>query len=326
MRAWRARVAAPLSPGGQRIVRVSLNLAGAATAAMFARASVQFYLTTHSLIGGLFVVEQMWFAAAFLVRRPPHAVSGRLGSWLLAFGGTFGGLLLRPTGVRLPGGVTTGFAFQAAGLVAAITALAALGRSFGVVAANRGIKTHGPYSLVRHPLYASYLLIQGGYLLQSLSVLNVLAVTFVTGCNVGRALAEEKVFAGSPAYQAYRERVRWRLIPGLWLRRERPLAAAGPAPNLEHSADVPEETTIRPADGRPADLRAAGPRRPAGRATAVSEPAAGPRQAGPAAGQAQPEGGAAMAVVYAGQITAPGARAGVAAWARNWMGPVGARC
>lgn len=129
MRAWRAAVAAPLSPGGQRIVRVGLNLAGAATAAMFAQASVQFYLNTHSLIGGLFVVEQMWFAAAFLVRRPPHAVSRRLGSWVLAFGGTFGGLLLRPAGVHLPGGVTGGFACQAAGLVAAITALAALGRS-----------------------------------------------------------------------------------------------------------------------------------------------------------------------------------------------------
>jgi protein-S-isoprenylcysteine O-methyltransferase Ste14 len=73
---------------------------------------------------------------------------------------------------------------QLAGLLAAITSLAALGRSFGFVAADRGLKTRGPYGVVRHPLYASYLLIQGGYVLQSLSVPNALVFAFTTACNV----------------------------------------------------------------------------------------------------------------------------------------------
>jgi protein-S-isoprenylcysteine O-methyltransferase Ste14 len=47
-------------------------------------------------------------------------------------------------------------------------------------------------------------------------VRNVLVFAFAAACNIGRALAEEKLLDTSPAYRAYRERVRWRLIPYLW--------------------------------------------------------------------------------------------------------------
>jgi protein-S-isoprenylcysteine O-methyltransferase Ste14 len=204
------------APAAERFTRIAVNLAGAAIAAWFAQASVRFYLDTHRLIGGLFVIEQMWFAIAFLIRRPPRAVSRRIGTWLAAFGGTFGGLLLRPAGAHPPWGVHAGFGVQLAGLLLAIASLLALGRSFGFVAADRGLKTRGPYGVVRHPIYASYLLIQSGYLLQSLSLRNLAVVAFATACNIARALAEERLLARSPAYRAYRERVRWRLIPYLW--------------------------------------------------------------------------------------------------------------
>jgi protein-S-isoprenylcysteine O-methyltransferase Ste14 len=206
----------PLTPGTERVVRVVVNMIGAASAALFAQASLQFHFHTHRLIGGLFFIEQTWFAVAFLIRRPPRAVSGRIGSWLLAGGGTFGGLLLRPGGAHPPWGVAVGFGLQLAGLVVAIISLVALGRSFGFVAADRGLKTRGPYAVVRHPVYASYLLIQSGYVLQSLSLWNIAIFVFASACNVGRALAEEDLLAGSHAYQAYQKQVPWRLIPYLW--------------------------------------------------------------------------------------------------------------
>ena len=214
MRTWLAR--ARHSPYRERLTRIAVNLAGATIAALFAQASLRFYLHTHRLIGGLFVIEQTWFAVMFLLRRPAEAVSRRPGSWLLAFGGTFGGLLLRPGGAHPPWGVQAGFVLQLAGLLIALTSLLALGRSFGFVAADRGLKSHGPYAVVRHPVYASYLLIQSGYVLQSLSLRNIAVVAFATACNIGRVLAEERLLAQSPAYQAYRRRVRWRLIPYLW--------------------------------------------------------------------------------------------------------------
>jgi protein-S-isoprenylcysteine O-methyltransferase Ste14 len=211
-----ARARASLPAGTDRIVRVLVNLAGAAGAALFARASLLFYLQTHRLIGGLFLVEQAWFVVAFLIRRPNRAVSMSLGSWLLAFAGTFGGLLFRPAGAHPAWGVHAGFGLQLLGLTICIISLIALGRSFGFVAADRGVKTRGPYAVVRHPVYLSYFLIQSGYLLQSLSWRNLLVVVLASGCNIGRALAEERLLDRTPDYSAYRRQVRWRLIPGLW--------------------------------------------------------------------------------------------------------------
>ena len=124
-----------------RPVRIVVNLAGAAGAALFAQASLQFYLRTHSLIGGAFLIEQTWFVIAFLVRQPPSAVSRNPGSWLLAFGGTFAGLLVRPAGAHPPWGVVAGLGLQLAGLAVCAMSLLALGRSFGFVAADLGLAT-----------------------------------------------------------------------------------------------------------------------------------------------------------------------------------------
>lgn len=207
---------ASLTGGLDRAVRILMNLMGAAGAALFARASLQFYLQTHRLIGGLFFVEQAWFVIAFLIRRADRAVGRPLWSWLFAFGGTFGGLLLRPAGAHPRWGVQAGFGMQLLGVTMCVISLIALGRSFGFVAADRGLKTRGPYAVVRHPIYASYLLVQSGYVLQSMSLRNVLVVLLAGGCNIGRALAEERLLAGSSGYRAYQAQVRWRLIPGLW--------------------------------------------------------------------------------------------------------------
>lgn len=253
-----------------QLSRLMVNLTGAVGAAFFALASFQFYLQTHRLIGAGFCIEQAWFVVAFLVRRPARAVTRRTTDWLLAVGGSFGGTGFRPAGLHPAWGIWSGLAFQTAGLIIGLAALIALGRSFGVAPADRGLVTWGPYAMVRHPVYTSYLLVQSGYLLQSLSWPNALVLACTAGCNIGRALAEERLLTGAAAepepppvrpaaarpapgrsrlpaahsrspvppahrrpaapastaawarrtpsadYAAYREKVRWRLVPGLW--------------------------------------------------------------------------------------------------------------
>jgi protein-S-isoprenylcysteine O-methyltransferase Ste14 len=205
-----------LSSRSARGVRIAANLVGAIGAAYFARASLQFYLRTHRPIGAVLLVEQAWVVVAYLVRRPARAVTRRMVDWLLAFGGTFGVVLLRPVGAHPPWGVNIGLAMQLCGLLLCIAAFLSLGRSFGFAAADRGLKTRGPYAVVRHPIYGSYLFVQVGYVLQSISVWNVMVVVLVTSCNVGRAWVEEKILATTEEYKAYRSRVRWRLLPGVW--------------------------------------------------------------------------------------------------------------
>ena len=198
------------------IVRIAANIIAAFGAALFAKAGLDYYLRTHSLIGGAFFAEEMWIVVAYLVRRPARVTSQRPVDWLLAFGGTFGGVLLRPDGAHPHWGVVAGFDLQMIGLVICVASFMALGRSFGFAAADRGLVQRGPYSLVRHPIYASYFFLQIGYLLQSLSLRNTLVVFFICSCNIGRAVVEERLLVSSGPYNDYRLRVPWRLVPGLW--------------------------------------------------------------------------------------------------------------
>jgi protein-S-isoprenylcysteine O-methyltransferase Ste14 len=205
-----------LSPRATRLIRICANLIGAIGAAYFAEATLRSYLQSHRLIGVAFFAEQMWVVVAYLIRRPALTVSRRLGDWLLAFGGTFGGVLFRPVGAHPQWGIDAGLAVQLIGLTICVASFLALGRSFGFVAADRGLVRRGPYSVVRHPIYASYLLLQAGYLLQSISLRNALVMLFASSCNVGRAVVEERTLATSQQYDAYRGHVRRRLLPGLW--------------------------------------------------------------------------------------------------------------
>jgi protein-S-isoprenylcysteine O-methyltransferase Ste14 len=205
-----------LSTRTERLIRIGANLVGAAGAAFFAQATLQAYLQTHRLIGVAFFAEQMWVVVAYLIRRPARLVSRRLGDWLLAFGGTFGGVLFRPVVDSPHWGFEAGLCLQLLGLAICVSSFLALGRSFGFVAADRGLVRCGPYAVVRHPIYASYLLLQLGYLLQSMSVRNALVMLFASSCNVGRALAEDRLLATNEQYHAYCIEVRWRLLPGVW--------------------------------------------------------------------------------------------------------------
>jgi protein-S-isoprenylcysteine O-methyltransferase Ste14 len=204
------------SPPFDRPIRIAATLVGAAGAAYFAQATLQHYLEFHQLIGVVFFVEQMWVVIAYLIRRPARATTRRMRDWLLAFGGTFGGVLFRPDGAHPPWGLTAGLWVQLFGLAICITSFLSLGRSFGFVAADRGLVTRGPYAIVRHPIYASYLFLQAGYVLQSISIRNALVMVFASGCNVGRAMVEDRMLATNQEYDEYRHRVTWRLIPGIW--------------------------------------------------------------------------------------------------------------
>lgn len=210
------RVRSPELAGSGRLARSSATLVGAAGAAYFAEASLHAYLQTHQPIGAAFVAEQMLVVLAYLVRRPARAVTRRWGDWLLAFGGTFVPVLLRPGGAHPSWGLHAGLVLQIIGLSVCISSFLSLGRSFGFAAADRGLIQRGPYALVRHPIYASYLLLQVGYLLQSLSLRNVVVVLVAAGCNAGRAVVEDGVLSTNPAHADYRRRVRFRFVPGIW--------------------------------------------------------------------------------------------------------------
>jgi protein-S-isoprenylcysteine O-methyltransferase Ste14 len=152
-----------------------------------------------------------------LLRRPARDVSLNPVDWALAVGATAGPLMIRPD-AHVASLAPPAFAaiLMIGGLVLQIYAKLTLRFSFGVAPANRGLAVGGPYRLVRHPIYLAYLMSQAGFLLLNPTPWNtsILGVSLVL--QVLRIQAEERLLAQDPAHGAFRDKVRFRLAPGLW--------------------------------------------------------------------------------------------------------------
>lgn len=109
-----------------------------------------------------------------------------------------------------------GITLQCIGIALQIAAKLWLGRSFGLRPANRGIVTSGPYRLVRHPIYLGYFLNHVGFMLLSFSVWNLTVYAVLYTLQVGRILAEERLLTRDEQYRSYVQRVRYRLVPGIF--------------------------------------------------------------------------------------------------------------
>lgn len=179
----------------------------------FAAANFDNWRVSHRPTGLGATALELVVATLFVVRRSPWLVSRSPLAWTAAMIGTFGMLAARPAYEPL-GGLEGLFAgLQVIGAVFASVALLSLGRSFGIVAANRGVRTCGPYRYVRHPVYTGYILAGTGYLLENPSLRNACLFTVVVLFQAIRIVEEERTLAQDPAYREYRERVRSRILP-----------------------------------------------------------------------------------------------------------------
>src|SRR5207253_9668412 len=98
-------------------------------------------------------------------------------------------------------------ALSVVGLILVISSKITLGRSFGIVPANRGVVARGPYRLMRHPIYAGYLISHSAFLLAHPTALNLALVVVADSALIVRALMEERVLSADVEYQAYCRRV-----------------------------------------------------------------------------------------------------------------------
>jgi protein-S-isoprenylcysteine O-methyltransferase Ste14 len=127
-------------------------------------------------------------------------------------------LLLEPQGTLRLLPEWAGVGLQALSIAWQFTAKVYLGRSFGLLPAQRGLVMKGPYRFVRHPIYFGYLVGHVGFLLVNFSWQNALVLGVLYAAQVVRIQREEAVLAqgdGQAAgdYRHYQARVRWRLLP-----------------------------------------------------------------------------------------------------------------
>ena len=97
----------------------------------------------------------------------------------------------------------------------AISSLACLGRSFGILPEARALVTRGPYRWVRHPVYLGEIVAATGAVLPFLSPFSLGLLLTFAALQYWRALNEEQaLLLAFPRYESYAAET-WRIIPGL---------------------------------------------------------------------------------------------------------------
>jgi protein-S-isoprenylcysteine O-methyltransferase Ste14 len=174
------------------------------------------FLTTGRVTGLLLVVSETLVVVLTIVRRPAALVDRSLAAGVITIVSVAGPPLLRPAHIApmVPDMATA--ALSVCGLMLVIAGKFTLGRSFGLVPANRGVVVAGPYSFVRHPIYTGYLIAHLAFLIANPTPLNAVVVGLADAALIIRALMEEQVLVRDVMYQAYCRRVGWHLVPGLF--------------------------------------------------------------------------------------------------------------
>lgn len=105
---------------------------------------------------------------------------------------------------------------QSVGLLWVVYAKVSIGRSFGLLPANRGLVVAGAYRWVRHPIYAGYLFSHLGFIATNFSLQNLVVLVFLYVAQILRIVREEKQLSRSLEHLEYVRRVPYRLIPGIF--------------------------------------------------------------------------------------------------------------
>jgi protein-S-isoprenylcysteine O-methyltransferase Ste14 len=148
----------------------------------------------------------------FSVTRPmPKETNGSPYDWTIALLGSYLIMLMRPAPVVHD--QIALLALQVVGMAISLTGLFSLNKSFGLVAANRGVKRGGLYRFVRHPIYAGYFLTFGAFLLQNMTLFNVVIYVVFIALELLRIQAEERVLSRDVSYAGYSLQTRWRILP-----------------------------------------------------------------------------------------------------------------
>jgi len=194
-------------------------LARATVIVLFSLMSVNLlgdFVRTGHVTGLLLLASESLVVVLTLVRRRPQFVDRSAAGVVATALSLAGPPLLRAVDGQgvVPDAVTA--IVSAAGLGVVILGKVALGRSFGIAPANRGVVIRGPYGLVRHPIYAGYLLTHVAFLVAHPSPWNVMVIVVADGALVVRALIEERVLSTDEKYRSYCQRVGWHLVPGVF--------------------------------------------------------------------------------------------------------------
>ncbi len=164
---------------------------------------------------GLFIVNTILFFL-FLTRRESKKTTRNILDWSIA-------LITVIISFNYKPGMTTvqpiqifSTIFQLLGILLLIFSLLSIGRSFGIIPANRIIKQNGAYQFIRHPIYTSEVIFYLSFLLGNWNIQNLVITLLIIAGQIFRSYAEEKLLLRDDEYKTYTSKVIYRFIPGIY--------------------------------------------------------------------------------------------------------------
>jgi protein-S-isoprenylcysteine O-methyltransferase Ste14 len=174
------------------------------------------FLATGRMTGLLLLASELLVIVLTVLRRTTSIVDRSYRARLLTGFSMLGPVLLRPGSVPpIAPEVLTVFC-SAVGLSIVIGGKISLGRSFGLMPANRGVVSKGLYRFVRHPIYLGYLIIHAAFMAANPTVWNIVMLVTADLALLRRAVCEEQTLSRDDEYCAYQRQVRWRVVPGVF--------------------------------------------------------------------------------------------------------------
>ena len=199
--------------------RVSEFVARASVGVLFVLLSINLladFLHTHHVTGIFLLISEALVVVFTVVRRRAQLIDRSVAAAIATTVSMAAPPLFRAGGdVGLVADELTALV-SIAGLSLAIAGKLALGRSFGIMPANRGVVARGPYLLVRHPIYTGYVITHLAFLAARPQPANIVIALCADGALIARALFEERVLGRDERYRAYCRRVGWHLVPGVF--------------------------------------------------------------------------------------------------------------
>lgn len=173
-------------------------------------------VATGHMTGMLLLASESLVVVLTIMRRSAGVVDRAWKTRLLTMVSMFGPPLVFPARLTpwAPEAVTV--AISAVGLLVVIGGKLSLGRSFGLLPANRGIVCRGCYRVLRHPIYLGYLITHVAFVAANPSGWNITLLVISDIALLRRAVYEERTLAKDPQYRDYMQRVRWRIVPALF--------------------------------------------------------------------------------------------------------------
>ncbi|MGY0614176.1 methyltransferase family protein [Vibrio sp. FJH11] len=171
-------------------------------------------LTSQYIYPLLILLSEGLVLVLVICRRKTQNISVKLSDWLVAYAGSFTVLLVDKGGEPFLPGI--GVVLLLIGLMLHVGAKLSLRRSFGIVPADRGIKSDGLYRYIRHPMYFGYFITHIGFLLAVPSLWNFMLYCLTWALLITRIIFEERLLSKNSEYIAYQKKVHYRLIPKLF--------------------------------------------------------------------------------------------------------------